>query len=92
MALLLAGGPPQPFRPRYPVRTDHGKAENTRPVVRKLVFSLLLAAKGGLELAVFTAHQKTYQNSKDEPDEQGKSDFWHDISFDLGYILYRNDT
>jgi hypothetical protein len=51
------------------------------------VFSLVLAAKGRLELAVFTAHQKTYQNPKDEPDEQGKSDFWHDISFDLGYIL-----
>jgi hypothetical protein len=56
------------------------------------VLGFVLTAKIGLELAVFTAHQKTHQHPKDEPYEQGEQNLWHDISFDSGYILYEDDT
>jgi hypothetical protein len=51
-----------------------------------LVFGTFVAAQVGLELTGFAPHQKAGQQSKDEPYDQGKRDFCHDLSFDYGYI------
>jgi hypothetical protein len=57
------------------------------PLAQNLVLGVLVTAKVSFHLPVLTAHQKAYQQAKDEPDNQSKCDSCHDDSFVLGYIL-----
>jgi len=52
------------------------------------MFGVLLTANVSFKLPVLTAHQKAYQEAKDEPYNQSKCEFCHDDSFVLGYILH----
>jgi hypothetical protein len=48
------------------------------------VLGAFVGAQVSLELAGFAPHQKAGQQSKDEPYDQGKRDFCHDLAFDYG--------
>jgi hypothetical protein len=51
------------------------------------MISFLRPAKVGLEPAGFIPHQIAHQQAQDEPNDQGKRNLWHDLSFGMGQVL-----
>ena len=77
--LLPVEGPPQPFRPRYPARTDHNWAERTGPAIPIL---LLAPLRPSLSAAV----RGPGSNPRMNPEAKAKS-IQARVLHRMGYIL-----